>query len=75
VAELRSAGWSDGQIFAVTVFVALRSAFAMINDALGVTPDAAYRTLLPAAVLDAVTYGRPIDREISLTIVRGWTLA
>jgi uncharacterized peroxidase-related enzyme len=61
VAELRLAGFSDSDIFAMTVFVALRVAFSAVNDALGVRPDAEYRSQAPAAVLDAVTYGRPID--------------
>jgi uncharacterized peroxidase-related enzyme len=61
VAELRQAGFSDSDIFAMTVFVALRVAFSTVNDALGVRPDAQYRSEAPAAVLDAVTYGRPID--------------
>ncbi|MBM7786436.1 carboxymuconolactone decarboxylase family protein [Tenggerimyces flavus] len=61
VEAMREAGWTDEQIFTVTVFVGIRLAFATINDALGVTPDAPYRTLLPPVVLDAVTYGRPVD--------------
>lgn len=61
VEAMREAGWTDAQIFAVTVFVSLRMAFATVNDALGVTPDAGYRTLVPPAVFDAVTYGRPVD--------------
>lgn len=61
VAELRRAGFSDSDVFAMTVFVALRVAFSTVNDALGVRPDAEYRSEAPAAVLDAVTYGRPID--------------
>jgi uncharacterized peroxidase-related enzyme len=61
VAELRQAGFSDSDIFAMTVFVALRVAFSTVNDALGVCPDAEYGSEAPAAVLDAVTYGRPID--------------
>jgi uncharacterized peroxidase-related enzyme len=61
VAELRQAGFSDSDIFAMTVFVALRVAFSTVNDALGVRPDAQFRSEAPAAVLDAVTYGRPID--------------
>jgi alkylhydroperoxidase family enzyme len=56
---LRSAGFTDGQIFAVTTFVALRLAFSTVNDALGVGPDAALRSRAPAAVVDAVGYGRP----------------
>lgn len=61
VQALRDAGFGDEQIFAITVFVALRLAFSTVNDALGASPDAQFRTLVPAGVLDAVTYGRPID--------------
>jgi uncharacterized peroxidase-related enzyme len=61
VAALRQAGFSDADIFAMTVFVALRVAFSTVNDALGSRPDAQFRAAAPAAVLDAVTFGRPID--------------
>jgi alkylhydroperoxidase family enzyme len=61
VQALRDAGFSDGQIFAITAYVALRIAFSTVNDALGARPDSAYRSTAPAAVLDAVTYGRPIE--------------
>jgi uncharacterized peroxidase-related enzyme len=61
VQELRDAGFSDAQIFAMTAYVALRLAFSTINDALGARPDSAFRSSAPAAVLDAVGYGRPID--------------
>lgn len=61
VRELRDAGFNDTQIFGITLFVALRIAFSTVNDALGARPDAAYRSTAPAAVLGAVTYGRPID--------------
>lgn len=60
VQELRDAGFGDDEIFAITVFVALRRGFATVNEALGTPPDAAYRTYAPPDVLDAVTYGRPI---------------
>jgi uncharacterized peroxidase-related enzyme len=63
VEELREAGFSDAQIFSITVFVALRLAFATVNDALGVRPDAGLRHTLPAPVLDAVTLGRPIEDD------------
>ena len=39
IGSLRDVGFSDSQIFAMTVFVALRLAFSSINDALGVKPD------------------------------------
>lgn len=61
VAALREAGFSDSDIFAMTVFVALRMAFSAVNDALGARPDAEYRSVAPTEVLDAVSYGRPID--------------
>jgi uncharacterized peroxidase-related enzyme len=57
---LRDAGLDDGQIFAVTAFVALRLAFSTINDALGAQPDAQLAGSLPAEVRDPVTYGRPV---------------
>jgi uncharacterized peroxidase-related enzyme len=63
VQALRDAGFSDSQIFTMTVFVALRLAFSTVNDALGLRPDAALRTTAPRVVLDAVTVGRPIEDE------------
>ena len=61
VRELREAGFSDADIFAMTVYVALRVALSAVNDALGVRPDAEYLVKAPAAIRDAVTFGRPID--------------
>lgn len=61
VQALRDAGFTDSQIFTITVFVALRLAFSTVNDALGVLADADLRTAVPGSVLDAVTFGRPID--------------
>ena len=60
VERLRALGYDDRQIFAITLFIALRLAFSTVNDALGVRPDAQLRDSAPAAVLDAVTFGRPI---------------
>ncbi len=65
VQVLRDAGYGDAAIYAITVFVALRIAFSTVNDALGVRPDAAIRSTAPGAVLNAVTFGRPIDDETS----------
>jgi uncharacterized peroxidase-related enzyme len=59
VEALRSAGFSDKQIFAITVFIALRLAFSTVNDALGTGPDAELRASAPEAVVSAVRYGRP----------------
>jgi uncharacterized peroxidase-related enzyme len=59
VQALREAGLDDGQIFAITAFVALRLAFSTINDALGAQPDALLAQSLPPDVRAAVSYGRP----------------
>jgi uncharacterized peroxidase-related enzyme len=60
VQALRDSGLDDGQIFAVTAFVALRLAFSTINDSLGAQPDAQLAESLPDEVREAVTYGRPV---------------
>jgi uncharacterized peroxidase-related enzyme len=59
IQALREAGLDDGQIFAITAFVALRLAFSTVNDALGAQPDARLAASLPPEVRAAVTYGRP----------------
>jgi uncharacterized peroxidase-related enzyme len=59
VDELRDVGFDDGQIFAITTFIALRLAFATINDALGAQPDGVLATAVPPEVHAAVTFGRP----------------
>ena len=59
IQALRDCGLDDGQIFAVTTFVALRLAFSTINDSLGAQPDAELARSLPREVREAVTYGRP----------------
>jgi len=53
VEALRAAGWSDEEVFAVTVFAALRIAFSTVNDALGALPDEQLRARVPAEVLAA----------------------
>jgi uncharacterized peroxidase-related enzyme len=60
VQALRDSGLDDGQIFAITAFVALRLAFSTINDSLGAQPDAQLAQSLPQQVREAVTYGRPV---------------
>jgi alkylhydroperoxidase family enzyme len=54
VEPLREAGYDDAQILAITAFVALRAAFATVNDALGVQPDRELSETAPPAVRDAV---------------------
>ena len=63
VDSLRALGYQDRQIFAITLFVALRLAFSTVNDALGATPDAQLNERVPAAVRSAVTFGRPPTRR------------
>ncbi len=58
VRALRDAGYDDAQILAITTFVALRLAFATVNDALGVPPDSRLEQSAPEAVREAVTFGR-----------------
>jgi alkylhydroperoxidase family enzyme len=58
VESLRSVGFTDSQIFAITAFVALRLAFSTVNDALGVGPDTALQAAAPRAVVEAVGFGR-----------------
>ena len=60
IQALRDSGLDDGQIFAITAFVALRLAFSTINDSLGAQPDAQLAQSLPPEVREAVTYGRPV---------------
>jgi uncharacterized peroxidase-related enzyme len=60
VQALRDVGFDDARIFAITVYVALRLAFATVNDALGARPDREFLTRAPEAVRNAVTWGRPI---------------
>jgi uncharacterized peroxidase-related enzyme len=60
IQALRDTGLEDGQIFALTAFVALRLAFSTINDSLGAQPDAQLVASLPGEVREAVTYGRPV---------------
>ena len=60
IQALRDAGLDDGQIFAITAFVAFRLAFSAINDSLGAQPDAQLAESLPPEVREAVTYGRPV---------------
>ena len=58
VKSLRAAGLDDRAIFEATVFIALRLAFSTVNDALGASPDKELVDKVPAAVREAVTYGR-----------------
>lgn len=60
VQSLRDVGLTEQQIFAVTLFVALRLAFSTVNGALGARPDRQIAEALPPEVRSAVTFGRPV---------------
>src|SRR5262249_45618292 len=60
IQALRDSGLDDGQIFAITSFVAFRLAFSTINDSLGAQPDAQLARSVPPEVREAVTYGRSV---------------
>ena len=60
--RLRVVGFDDAQILAITLFVGLRLAFSTVNDALGARPDRELLAQAPAAVAQAVAYGRPPAR-------------
>ncbi len=60
VQALRDAGFEDGQIFAITAYVALRLAFSTVNDALGAQPDEQLAASTPEPVREAVDFGRPV---------------
>jgi SAM-dependent methyltransferase/alkylhydroperoxidase family enzyme len=61
VDELRHAGFTDTQIFAITVYVAGRLAFSTVNDALGAQPDRDLLAGVAPEIRDAVTFGRPAE--------------
>jgi SAM-dependent methyltransferase len=58
VDQLRAAGLTEDEIFAVTVLVGLRLAFSTVNVALGATPDDQLRASVPEAVRRPVALGR-----------------
>jgi alkylhydroperoxidase family enzyme len=60
VQALRDRGYDDGQIFGITCYIAVRVAMATVNDALGARPDIQLRETIPAPVLGAVQFGRPL---------------
>ena len=57
---LRAEGFDDSQIFAITVYSAMRIAFSTVNDALGARPDRHLGAEVPPEVRAAVDFGRPI---------------
>jgi uncharacterized peroxidase-related enzyme len=59
VDRLRESGLTDQEIFEATAFVAFRLAFSTVDNALGAEPDWQLAQRAPAAVRDAVSFGRP----------------
>jgi uncharacterized peroxidase-related enzyme len=66
VAQLRSHGYSDAEIFDVAAVAAGRAFFAKLLDALGVLPDAALAEI-EAPLRNALTVGRPIESGAEAT--------
>jgi uncharacterized peroxidase-related enzyme len=64
VDRLRAVGLTDGEIFDATAFIAFRIAFSTVNDALGAHPDRELAAAAPAAIRDAVTYGRRVSEDV-----------
>ena len=58
VEALRAVGYDDGQVQAITAFIALRLAFSTVNDALGAVPDVELSASVDPKVRDVVTWGR-----------------
>ncbi|QCX26377.1 carboxymuconolactone decarboxylase family protein [Nocardioides jishulii] len=61
VDALRTVGFDDRQVFALTTYVALRLAFSSVNASLGATPDPQLRDDAPPAVAETVTWGRGVE--------------
>jgi uncharacterized peroxidase-related enzyme len=59
VEALRRLGLSERDVLDVVLTAAARCFFATVLDALGVEPDAAYRTGLDPELLELLTVGRP----------------
>jgi uncharacterized peroxidase-related enzyme len=59
VAVLRAHGLSDGEILDVALAAALRCFFSRVVDAMGVEPDAVYRTDLEPELREVLTEPRP----------------
>jgi uncharacterized peroxidase-related enzyme len=58
VEALRAVGYDDGQVQAITTFIALRLAFSTVNEALGAVPDVQLSATVDPKVRDVVTWGR-----------------
>ena len=61
VENLRSVGFNDSQIFAITAFTALRLAFSTVNDALAWVPTPPCGPPLRGQCVEAIEFGWPIE--------------
>lgn len=61
VEALRQAGFSEADILAATMYIALRVAFSTVNDGLGAPADVQLVARAPEAVREKVTFGRRPD--------------
>jgi uncharacterized peroxidase-related enzyme len=66
VAQLRSHGYTDSEVFDIAAVAAGRAFFAKLLDALGVLPDASLAAL-EAPFRSALTVGRPIESHADAT--------
>lgn len=60
VETLRTAGFSEREIFDATLLVSFRLAFGTVNDALGAGPDRQLVDAAPPDILASVNYGRAV---------------
>lgn len=58
IQRLRTAGFREPQIVALTIYAGLRTAISSINSALGARPDILLAKTLDPAVRTAITWGR-----------------
>jgi uncharacterized peroxidase-related enzyme len=70
VAELRSLGFADAEIFDIAAVSAARGFFTKLLDAMGVLPDAPFAEL-PEGLRDSLTVGRAIDRAPCVALPAG----
>jgi alkylhydroperoxidase family enzyme len=67
IAELRTEGYTDAEIFDIAAAAAGRAFFTKLLDAMGVLADAPFLDL-ECTLRDALTVGRPIDRAPCVTM-------